>query len=137
MWDKLFRGRDKEDRMSTAALAQDQAYDMVRQMALPLIPQRRVKGALEQVSRETGLSYSKTRKIFYRLTDNILHFEFRNIADAFKRAASTQERLYRLEADRLQALLEANERMERQFDFINQTNLVGGLGADTSAASTD
>lgn len=133
MWNNLFRDRNKEVRVSNAALALDQAHTMVRQMALPLIPERRVKGALELVSRETGISYSKTRKIFYRLTDNILHFEFRNIAEAFKRAAQKQERLYRIEADRLQKILAANERMERQLDLLNQTAFQSGMGADDVA----
>lgn len=113
----LFRIRDKAVRMSTAGMVLDQTHTMVRQMVLPLVAQRRVKGALEYVSRESGLPYSKVRKIYYRLTDNILHFEFRNIAAAFERAAIRQERLYREEADRLAALIAERELWERQHGF--------------------
>lgn len=115
MWNNLFRFRDKAFRMSTAAMVLDQTHNMVRQMALPLIPQRRVKGALEYVSRESGLPYSKVRKIYYRLTDNILHFEFANIASAFQRAALNQERAYREQADRLAAINAEIERLQAQY----------------------
>lgn len=115
MWNRSFRNRESGFRMSTAELVQDQAHNMVRQLALPLIPQRRVKGALEFVSRETGVPYSKLRKIFYRLTRNIRHYEFKNIADALKRAAIRQERLYREEADRLAALIAEREAWESQY----------------------
>ncbi len=114
MWNKSFRFRDKGFRMSTAALVQEQTYGMVKQMVLPLVPQRRVKGALEYVSRETGVPYSKLRKIYYRLTENIRHFEYVNISSALKRAAIKQERLYREEAERLATLIAEREAWEAQ-----------------------
>lgn len=114
MWNNLFRKREEAFRMSTAALVQDQAYDMVRQMALPLIPERRVKGALDLIARESGLPYSKVRKIFYKLTQNIRHFEYMNLAGAYKRAVLKQERLYREEAERLAALIAEREAWEAQ-----------------------
>lgn len=115
MWNKLFRNQHIEVRLSTAELVQDQAHVMVRQLVLPLIPHRRVKGALEFAARETGVPYSKLRKIFYRLTRNILHYEIKNISDALKRAAISQERLYREEADRLAALIAEREAWEAQY----------------------
>lgn len=118
MWNNLFRNREKEVRMSNAALVQDQAFDMLRDMARPLIPERRVKGALDSIARETGVPYSKVRKIYYRLTGNILHFEFKNIADAYKRAVIRQERLYREEAERLAALIAEREAWERQYGLV-------------------
>lgn len=115
MWNKVFRERNNEVRLSTAALVADQTHGMVRQLVLPLVPTRRVKGALECVSRETGVPYSKLRKIYYRLTDTIQHFEFKNISDALKRAAVRQERLYREEADRLANLIAEREAWENQY----------------------
>lgn len=123
MWNKLFRNRDKAVRMSTAAAVQDHASDMLRDMARPLIPERRVKGALDFIARETGIPYSKLRKIYYRLTQNILHFEFKNIADAYKRAVIRQERLYREEAERLATLIAEREAWERQYGLVLPTHL--------------
>lgn len=121
MWNRLFRNRENAVRMSNAVLVQDQAHDMLRQMMLPLIPERRVKGALDFVARETGLPYSKLRKIYYRLTQNILHFEFKNISDAYKRAVIKQERLYREEAERLATLIAEREIWERQHGLVLST----------------
>lgn len=129
----LFRNRDKAFLMSTAELVLDQTHSMVRQMVLPLVAQRRVKGALEYVSRESGLPYSKVRKIYYRLTDNILHFEFANIAAAFDRAAIRQERFYREEADRLATLIAERELWEKQHGF-NLAMDKGGLEAPSNSS---
>lgn len=52
-------------KMSTAVLVQDQMHTWVRQMALPLISERKVKGALRDVHRRTGVSFSYLRKCFY------------------------------------------------------------------------
>jgi len=133
MWNKPFRNRDNEVHLSTADLVVDQAHSMVRQLVLPLVPERRVKGALEYASRETGVPYSKLRKIYYRLTDNILHFEFKNISDALKRAALKQERLYREEADRLAALIAEREAWESQYG-IHLPIYSGSVGASAPQA---
>jgi hypothetical protein len=112
---KLFRERHNEARLSTAELVADQTHGMVRQLVLPLVPARRVKGALECVSRDTGVPYSKLRKLFYRISGTVHHFEYKNISDALKRAAVRQERLYREEADRLASLIAEREAWESQY----------------------
>jgi hypothetical protein len=130
---KVFRERNNEARLSTAELVAEQTYGMVRQLVLPLVPTRRVKGALECVSRDTGVPYSKLRKIYYRLTDTVLHFEFKNISDALKRAALRQERLYREEADRLAALIAEREAWESQYGIHLPiySSAVGSTSAQT------
>jgi len=130
MRNDLFRLRHKVVRMTTAALTLDKCHFHVKQMALPLIPQRRVKGAIEVVRRDCGLSYSKTRKIFYRLTDHILAFERDNIEAAFKRAVEKQERLCREQADRLAALRAECDALEGQHE------LTWPYGHRTSGADT-
>ena len=126
---KLFREQNIGVRVSTAELVADQTHGMVRQLVLPLVPTRRVKGALECVSRETGVPYSKLRKIYYRLTDTVHHFEFKNISDALKRAALRQERLYREEADRLASLIAEREAWETQYG-IHLPIYSGAVGAE-------
>ncbi len=114
MRNEPFRYRNNGDRrMSCASAVLDECNDMVKQMALPLVPQRRVKGALGAVSRESGISYSKVRKIYYRLTDHILEFEFRSIAKAYERHVVSQERKLEQELADLRALREAREMRER------------------------
>jgi hypothetical protein len=99
--------------MSAAALTHE-CRDYVKQMALPLVPQRRVKGALQTVSRESGVSYSKLRKIYYGLTDHILAFEFRSIAEAYKRHVVTHEQRLAQELETLRSLIAEQEMRERQ-----------------------
>lgn len=133
MWNKLFRERNNEVRLSTAELVVEQTHSMVRQLVLPLVPQRRVKGALEHAARETGVPYSKLRKFFYRLTGTVLAHEYKNISDALKRAALKQERLYREEADRLAALIAEREAWESQYG-IHLPIYTGEVGAPSSQA---
>lgn len=133
MQNKLFRQRNFEARVSTAALVAEQTQGMVRQLVLPLVPTRRVKGALECASRESGVPYSKLRKLFYGITQTVHHFEFRNISDALKRAAIRQERMYREEADRLANLIAEREAWESQYG-IHLPIYSGEVGTPASQA---
>ena len=63
--------------------------EMVRQMVIPLVPQRRVKGAIEHVSRDTGLTYSKTRRLFYGLANDVWSQEKEKIMATFCQATGT------------------------------------------------
>jgi len=51
-------------RMSSAVV-NGNMHRWVREMALPLVPEMKVKGALRDVHRRTGVSFSKLRKFFY------------------------------------------------------------------------
>lgn len=113
MRNSLFRASDNGCRMSAAALTHE-CRDYVKQMALPLVPQRRVKGALQTVSRDSGVSYSKLRKIYYGLTDHILAFEFRSIAEAYKRHVLQHEARLAQELETLRSLIDEQEMRERQ-----------------------
>ena len=112
----LFRNRDKAFRMSAAAITAE-CQDYVKQMALPLVPQRRVKGALQTVSRDSGVSYSKLRKIYYGLTDHILAFEFRSIAEAYQKHVITRERQLERELERLRARKEAHQLRANHYEL--------------------
>lgn len=130
--DKLFRSRTEEVQVN-AATVQFECHTYVKQMALPLIAERRVKGALSMVSRDTGLSYSKVRKIYYGLTDHILAFEWRNIAEAYKRHVENQERKLEAELATLRALREAREIRENQL-ALDIAPLARDMGAHQGAS---
>jgi len=134
MWNKAFRSRNKEFPVSSAAVIADDCHDMVRQMALPLVPQRRVKGALGAVARDSGVSYSKLRKIYYRLTDHILAVEFRSIAGAYKNHIEKQERALECELEQLRSLRAARMMKEThgEFDFKTSAGAVGAVDGETS-----
>lgn len=101
----LFPKRDIGERAVTSAAAvQYECQTYVRQMTMPFIRERRVKGALSIVSRDSGVSYSKLRKIYYGLTDHILAFEFRSIAEAYKRHVIQHETRLTEELETLRAL---------------------------------
>jgi hypothetical protein len=103
MWTNPFRDRNKGARMSALAIS-DTTHDMLRQMALPLVPERRVKGALHHVSRETGVSYSKLRKLYYRLSDHILATEWQAIRMAYQRHVESHEQKLEAELAQLRAI---------------------------------
>lgn len=90
------------DEVSACAI-QNNTREMLRQMALPLIPERRVKGALSLVSRETGLPFSKVRRIYYGITDHILAFEFSAIEAAHDKWLCEQERRLGAQIENLRA----------------------------------
>lgn len=118
MRNDLFRPRNIGERgMNSGAAVLDECHGMLRQMTLPLVPERRVKGALSIVARDSGLSYSKLRKIYYRLTDHILEFEFRNIAEAYIRHIKAHESKLEQELAELRALRDARAIRERQHAF--------------------
>lgn len=122
--------------VSNALSIQDDTRDMLRQMMLPLIPQRRVKGALSVVSRETGLPFSKVRRVYYGITDHILAFEWSAIAMAYQKHVEDSERRLTIELDNLRALKMA--RQQRGLFDADQTArprtdpTAMGLGADES-----
>lgn len=113
--------------MSAAAVTHE-CRDYVKQMALPLVPQRRVKGALQTVSRDSGVSYSKLRKIYYGLTDHILAFEFRSIAEAYQRHVLSQERALERELEQLRARKEAHQLRAQHYE-LDLAAPTGALGA--------
>lgn len=121
--------------MLSAAILNDPG-EMVRQMALPLVPERRVKGALEVVSRETGLSYSKTYRLFYNAARDVWRAENKKIVEAFKRFTLEQERAYRNGAERLAALNAEIDRLERQYgmDLEIDARVAGAVGLDRTHA---
>lgn len=129
MRNKLFRFRNTTVRPMSAAALTHECRDYVKQMALPLVPQRRVKGALQTVSRDSGVSYSKLRKIYYGLTDHILAFEFRNIAEAYQKFVVTQERALERELETLRARKEAHQLRASHYelDLAGRASLVGKI----------
>lgn len=130
MRNKSFRFWTKAVRVSPAAVLADECHGMVRQMALPLIPERRVKGALSALSRDSGVSYSKLRKMYYRLTDHILAVEWRSITAAYERYVEKQERALETELEQLRELRAAREMRERH----GILNLAASDGALASMA---
>lgn len=121
-------------KVTPAAAIADDCHDMVRQMALPLIAQRRVKGALGTVARDSGVSYSKLRKIYYRLTDHILAVEFRSIAATYTRYVESQERALERELAELRELRAARE-MREWHGVLNLETPAKHLGAVDREAS--
>lgn len=51
--------------MSATVAVNGKMHQWVREMALPLVSEHKVKGALRDVHRRTGVSFSKLRKFFY------------------------------------------------------------------------
>jgi DNA-binding transcriptional regulator PaaX len=135
MRNEPFRARNNgERRVTPGALVLEECHGMIRQMALPLISERRVKGALSAVSRESGISYSKLRKIYYRLTDHILEFEFRSIAEAYKRHVRDHERKLEQELAELRALREARALREQHYVLDLETS-AGAVAARQNTAA--
>lgn len=130
----LFRFRTKAVRVSPAAVLADECHGMVRQMALPLIPERRVKGAISVLSRDSGVSYSKLRKIYYHLTDHILATEWRSITATYQRYIEAQERKLEQELTELRELRAAREMRERH-GVLNLATPEKHLGAVDCEAS--
>jgi hypothetical protein len=125
----LFRNRNKAVLSMSAAALTHECRDYVKQMALPLVPQRRVKGALQTVSRDSGVSYSKLRKIYYGLTDHILAFEFRSIANAYQKHVIAQERALERELELLRARKEAHQLRASHYE-LDLAAPEGALGAN-------
>lgn len=105
--------------MLSAAIINDPS-EMVRQMALPFISERRVKGALQIVSRDTGLTYSKTYRLFYGAARDVWRKEHKKLVEAFKKFTIEQERAYREQADRCAALKAECEALEAQYELAMQ-----------------
>jgi hypothetical protein len=116
-----FRNSNIGERRVNPCVVLDECHGMIRQMALPLVSERRVKGALGAIARDTGLSYSKLRKVYYRLTDHILEFEFRSIAEAYKRHVRDHERKLEQELAELRALREARALREKHYALDLET----------------
>lgn len=136
MRNDLFRRRHNEDRRVTpAAVLADECHGMVRQMALPLIPERRVKGALSVVSRDTGVSYSKLRKIYCRLTDHILAVELRSIAATYRKYVESQERALERELEELRELRAARAMREYHYELDLSAARPSGVEAAADAQS--
>lgn len=132
MWDKLFRNRHGEVRVSALAIT-DHTHSMLRQMSLPLIAERRVKGALHVVSRDTGVSYSKLRKIYYKLTNHILAFEWAAIDAAHSRWIDKQEQKLTHDLETLRSI--RAERLQGSLNFGIPQNSSGVAVARTDVAS--
>lgn len=99
-----FRFPNKEVRDVSACAIQADTRNMLKQMCLPLIAERRVKGALSTVSRETGLPFSKLRRLYYGITDHILAFELKAIEIAYDRWLLNQEKRAERQLDQLRAM---------------------------------
>lgn len=113
--------------MLSAAVLNDPS-EMVRQMALPFIPERRVKGALQIVARDTGLTYSKTYRLFYGAARDVWRKEHNKLVSAFKQFTVEQERLHREQAERHAHMRAQCEALERQHEFALQARR-SALGA--------
>lgn len=112
--------------MLTAAVL-DSPSEMVRQMALPLKAEFGVERACEIVSRETGLTYSKTYNLFYRRAKDVWRSENKKLTAAFRKFAASQEKIYRERADRFAQISAEIEMIEGQdeFDLGRAAELVG------------
>lgn len=103
--------------MTSACAIQSQCQGWVRQMALPLIPEKRVKGALNLISRDSGLSYSKVRKIFYGLTDHILAYERERLRQARERWLARMEMKTAADLETIRRLRRDRDAYELQQDL--------------------
>lgn len=112
-------GKQNEQVRDMTACAID-TRDMLRQMALPLIAERRVKGALSFVARETGLPFSKLRRLYYGITNHVLHIEWNAIEAAHARWLVKQEQKLENELATLRALQDA--RRQGRLGLDNPTN---------------
>jgi hypothetical protein len=79
-----------------------------------------VKGALQIVARDTGLTYSKTYRLFYGAARDVWRKEHKKLVDAFKRFTIEQERAYREQAERCAALKAECEALEAQHELAIQ-----------------
>lgn len=118
MWKKQVRERNNQVReMTSAACVQDYCQSMVRQMVLPLLSERRTKGALDFVSRESGISFSKVKKIYYGLTDHILAYERDRLKAARDRLLIRQQQTLEQQLSEIRRLRTERELVERQSDL--------------------
>lgn len=97
-----------------AVAALNSPGDMIAQMVLPLADEMGRERAIEKVARDTGLTYSKTYRLFYRQSTDVWSRQKEQLTKAFKRFAMNQERLYRERAARYAAINAEIERLERQ-----------------------
>lgn len=127
MWQKLCDIRQRACVKMNAAVLNNPS-EMVRQMAFPLVAEHRTQRALEIVSRETGLTYSKIFRLYYRRAHDVWREENQKLTAAFRRFAAQQERLYRERADTLAAVNAEIERLEGQHALGFLTSDQSGVG---------
>lgn len=125
----LFGFQKKRGDEVNALAIQNDTRGMLRQLMLPLIPERRVKGALSLVSRETGLPFSKLRRLYYGITDHILAFEWRAIQSAHTRWLEEQEKKLAIELETLRALRVA--RSQGRLDLADTPNTPSAVETGT------
>lgn len=90
--------------MTTAALVLDQTSGSMRQLVLELKHEKNVKGALDIIAREADLPFSKVRRIYYRLTDQILAYERDRLKAAISRLSEQQEARIEKRLEQIRAL---------------------------------
>ena len=133
---KRFGFPHKEVR-DVSACAVDSTRDMLKQMCLPLIPERRVKGALSVVSRETGLPFSKVRRLYYGITDHILAFEWSAIEATYSAWLLKQERQLENDIENIRALRTARLQGRLHLHADTQDGAPSMALADSKTMSTD
>lgn len=119
-----FPQKSCEKPMNAAALSNPS--DMIAQMVLPLADEMGRERAIEKVARDTGLTYSKTYRLFYRQSTDVWSRQKEQLTKAFKRFAQSQERLYSERAARYAAINAEIERLERQHvgnEILDQARL--------------
>jgi hypothetical protein len=117
MWKHSFRVGNKAVRVIDAAVIQDQCRSWVHQMVLPLKAERTTKGAISDVSRDSGVTFSKVRKIYYGLTDHILAYEHDRLRGAMVRFAENRRAKALEDLNRYDRLLADRHFLERQLDL--------------------
>lgn len=100
--------------MTTAAFVQEQCHSMMRQLVMDLRAEKNIDGALDLIAREAELPFSKVRRIYYKLTRNILAFERDRLRAAVSRIAEQQEARIEQRLDNIRALKDARRNLEGQ-----------------------
>jgi hypothetical protein len=104
--------------MTTAALVNAEMSNWVRQLVLPGVAEFGVKGSIGKLSRETGVSFSRLRKAFYRWEAGVpTVLEYRAVQDAYARWVERQENDLIARLDEIRRLREQRREEARQLEI--------------------
>ena len=112
-----FRRPNRGGDMTTASSVFNECHAPIEQLVMELKPERKVKGALGLIASEADMSYSKVRRIFYRLTDHILAHERDRLKAAVRRIALEQEKRIEARLNNIRAIRAEREDLVKQFEI--------------------
>lgn len=101
--------------MSGAAFVQAECHRWMHQHVLDLRSEKGVDGVLGMIADESGVPFSKIRRIYYKLTRNILAWERDQIRAACDQIALEQEKRIERRLQNIRDMREARRAMESQF----------------------